>query len=306
MFKKIRSSFKNYIKLEIDRINNALKQEQELVLIQNGRIWSAALPKDKAINIHDAEFKVFSQWGDDGIIAYLVKYLDIKNRTFIEFGVSDYMESNTRFLLINNNWSGVVMDGDRKNIEKIKRQDFYWKHDLSAVHAFITKENINELIKDQGLEGEVGLLHIDLDGNDYWVMKALHIVDPVILIMEYNSMFGYKRPITIPYQADFNWTNAHYSNLYFGASILSLCDLASEKGYDFIGCNTAGNNAYFVKRKYAKDLKSLTAENGFVDAKFRQSRDKDGKLNYLDLKARTEILQGLPVYNTRIEKNELF
>ncbi|WP_321777749.1 hypothetical protein [Sulfurimonas sp.] len=99
------------------------------------------------LNIQDAEFKVFSQWGEDGIIQYLINKLPIKNKVFIEFGVEDYTESNTRFLLENDNWSGLVMDGSIDNINQIKNNHIYWKYDLLAKDIFITKDNINDTIE---------------------------------------------------------------------------------------------------------------------------------------------------------------
>ncbi len=175
----------------------------------------------------------------------------------------------------------------------------YWKYDLIAKVSFVTSENINQLIAEEGINGEIGLLHIDIDGNDYWIWKALKVVGPIIMIVEFNSLFGYERAITIPYKADFTRTNEHFSNLYAGCSLLSLCDLAEEKGYGFIGCNSAGNNAYFVKNDFLKGLKTLTAKEGYVESKFRESRSEDGKLSYLRSKNRLEIIKGIPVYNTR-------
>lgn len=251
-----------------------------------------------------AEYKVFSQWKDDGIIQFLVAYIDIPNQVFIEFGVEDYSEANTRFLLMNNNWKGLVLDASAANIESIKQQDIYWKYDLTAVQSLVTAENINDLIKDNGFSGEIGLLHIDIDGNDYWVWKAINCVDPVIVIMEYNSVFGKEMPWVTPYQASFNRTEAHYSNLYFGSSIVSLTDLAKEKGYQFIGCNSNGNNAYFVRNDYAGALKALTPEEGYVLSKFRESRDDKGNLTYVSGDDRKKILHGMEIFNTRLNKIE--
>lgn len=291
-------------------INNVVinKETHDLLtntMLQNGKIWTSLLLQAKNIkSLQETEFKVFSQWGDDGIIQYLVNYLDIDNKTFVEFGVEDYLESNTRFLLVNNNWSGLIMDGSGSHISKIKNDEMYWKYDLIAKNAFITAENINQLIAEEDINGRIGLLHIDIDGNDYWIWKALKIVEPIIMIVEFNSVFGYERAITIPYKDDFTRTSEHFSNLYAGSSILSLCDLAEEKGYAFIGCNSAGNNAYFVRNEFLKDLKPLTAKEGYVESKFRESRGDNGKLSYLRNEKRLEIIKGLPVYNTRSNKTE--
>jgi len=291
----------------INNIVNNLEMEKLLldIKLQNGKNWTHLLSQNRGVkSLHKTEFKVFSQWGDDGIIQYLINYLDIETKIFIEFGVEDYLESNTRFLLINNNWSGLVMDGSESNVLKIKKNDLYWRHDLIAKSAFITAENINQLIEEENIIGNIGLLHIDIDGNDYWIWKALKVVDPIIMIVEYNSVFGYERAITIPYKADFVRTTAHYSNLYAGSSLLALCDLAKEKGYAFIGCNSAGNNAYFIKYEYLKDIKPLTAEEGYVLSKFREARDEGGKLNYLRGENRLNIIKGLPIFNARSNKIE--
>jgi uncharacterized protein YihD (DUF1040 family) len=253
-----------------------------------------ALKKD----IRQAEFKVFSQWGDDGIIQFLVSYLDIPTKTFIEFGVEDYSESNTRFLLINNNWKGVVLDGNPKDIQYIQEDEIYWRHDLTAKQVFVTAENINQVIKESGFTGEIGLLHIDIDGNDYWVWKSIEVVNPIIVIVEYNSVFGMDRAITVPYNPSFDRTEAHYTNLYFGASLKALVQLGEMKEYYFIGCNSNGNNAYFVRRDKIKDLEIKSIQEGYVASRFRESVDKKGNRTFITGENRIELLRGLTVVNT--------
>lgn len=248
-------------------------------------------------NLAETEFRVFSQTGDDGIIQYLISKADITDHTFVEFGVENYIESNTRFLLVNDNWSGLVIDGSEKHINFIKTDDICYQHDLSTLCAFITSENINELISSGGISGEIGLLSIDIDGNDYWIWKAINVVSPTIVIVEYNSVLGSERAITVPYKPDFIRTKAHYSNLYFGTSLKALCLLAEEKGYAFVGSNSVGTNAYFVKKERLGSLVPKSAEEGYVQSKFRESRDVNGNLTYLSGKHRYNLIKGLPVYN---------
>ena len=250
-------------------------------------------------DIQKAEFKIFSQWGDDGIINFLCNYLDISSKTFIEFGVEDYTECNTRFLLINDNWRGLIMDGSKSNMDKVRQEDMYWRYNLTAVDIFVTKENINGLLSQNNFTGETGLLHVDIDGNDYWIWKEINVINPVIVIIEYNSVFGATNPWTIPYDPSFYRTNAHYSNLYYGTSLLSACDLAAEKGYSFIGCNSNGNNAYFVRNDKLKNLKIKSAKEGFADAQFAESRSPAKELTFLRGNDRLKLLKGMPVLNTR-------
>jgi hypothetical protein len=253
-------------------------------------------------DLKKAEFRVFSQWNDDGIIQFLVQYLDIQPHTFVEFGVEDYKEANTRFLLLNNNWSGLVLDGSAKNVQKIREDRIYWQHELNAQAAFVTAENINELLTANGMSGEIGLLHIDIDGNDYWVWKAIQVVSPVLVIMEYNSVFGPENAWTVPYNPSFYRTNYHPSNLCYGASLTALCDLATEKGYAFVGSNSHGNNAYFVRKDKLRALHALQPSEGFVVSRFREGRNQAGELTYLSGEQRLHAIRGCKVWDTRLEK----
>lgn len=256
-------------------------------------------------NIQNAEFKVFSQWGDDGIIQFLVSYLEISNKKFIEFGVQDYTESNTRFLLINNNWRGLVMDGSKNNIKYIINDNIYWRYELIAKHIFVTKDNINQIISDNGFSGDIGLLHIDIDGNDYWIWNEINVVNPVIVIIEFNSVFGKEKAITVPYNPFFVRSKMHYSDLYFGASLKALDLLAKSKGYCLIGCNSSGNNAYFVRNDKLKGLKMLSIEESFVSSTFRESRNQYRKLSFISGEKRKDILKGLKVYNVETSQEEI-
>jgi hypothetical protein len=261
-----------------------------------GRIEARQLRDLPAADLHGAEFQVYSQWGEDGILQHLLRNIAVPRNIFVEFGVENYTESNTRFLLINKNWAGLVIDGSAENIEFIKRDDIYWRHNLKAEHAFITRENINDLIRRNGIGGEIGLLSIDIDGNDYWVWEAINVIHPSVVVVEYNSRFGPERSVTVPYDASFVQLTAHHSGLYFGASLAALCLLGRRKGYSFVGCNTAGNNAFFVRAELRPSiLPELTPVEGFVAAQFRQARDAHGTLAFLTAKEEEAILRDLPV-----------
>lgn len=293
---------------EVKRIIGTLRKlntgNEELKMLQAKQIIQSY--KNKSIeSLADVEFKVFSQFGDDGIIQWLINNLDIPYNTFIEFGVENYRESNTRFLMMNNNWSGLVMDGSSKNIEQIRSSEYFWKYELIAKSAFIDSDNINSLISSADFDPEIGLLHIDIDGNDYWIWKEINVINPVIVIVEYNSVFGKYRSITIPYDKKFIRTNAHYSNLYFGSSLNALYKLAGEKGYSFVGCNSSGQNAYFVRTDKLNDLvKPVSLEDGFIESKLRESRNEKGELTYLTGNKRYELIKGMPVFNITTETIE--
>ena len=283
--------------LGIARHLDQIKENQGLILSKLNRSLSAK-------NIREYEFRVFSQWGEDGIIQRLTEVIDIRNKTFIEFGVEDFFESNCRYLMAKDNWSGFVLDGSSRNISRLKNSNFYWKHQLEAKAAFITRENINELLDTSGFDHDLGILSIDLDGIDYYILDTITDFKPRILICEFNPVFGGTRKISVPYKADFSMTRAHYTNLYCGASLAAIADLANRKGYALVGTNSAGQNAFFVRRDLLNEsVSEITAGQAYSPSSYRESRDKRGVLNFVSQDQRLEQIRGLPVLN--IETNEI-
>lgn len=256
-------------------------------------------------DLSDVEFKVFSQHGEDGIIQYLIHRVPIEQTVFIEFGVEDYRESNTRFLLTNNKWKGLVIDADQQKIRRLRTYDFFWKYDLTALSAFITKENINELFLSQGFHGDIGLLSIDIDGNDYWVWEAINVVQPRIVICEYNSIYGKDLAVTIPYIQNFCRSKAHYSNLYYGASLKALCLLAEQKGYVLAGVESSGTNAFFVRNDVSQNILPTTYDQCFREVCAREARNPKGKLTFLPPHERRRIVETLEVYDVLQKRNVL-
>jgi hypothetical protein len=288
--------------------NEIVNEEKKMILIAKSILFSNQF-NDITLNsknnrLHQFEFKVFSQFGDDGIIQFLINYLDIHEKTFVEFGVTDYIESNTRFLLMNNNWSGLVIDGSIEEVLKIKNSYYYWQFDLNAEQLWVTKDNIDNFIVEKGFDREIGLLHIDLDGNDYWIWDAIKSISPVIFIAEYNSVFGIL-PWTIPYSESFYRTDAHYSNLYWGSGLGPIYNLSKNKGFSFIGCNSAGNNAYFVRNDKLKDLTPISLEEGIVISKYRESRNQNGHLDFVAGKNRLDKIKGMQIFNVEKELIEI-
>lgn len=305
LIEKIRLFLNEPLQAQIRQVQVQVRQAKEDNVATKLAI-GAGLAKmtNQAKSIKEAEFKIFSQFGDDGIIQYLIGYVKPRVDTFVEFGVEDYEESNTRFLLMNNNWKGMIIDGSSTFIDYIKNSSFYWRYSLKAIASFITAENINQLLVNNGISGQIGLLSIDIDGNDYWVWKAITVVDADIVVIEYNSLFGSERTITVPYKPDFMREEAHYSYLYFGASLPALYDLAIKKGYAFVGCNQAGNNAYFVKEEKLNGLPALSVKEGYVYSRFRENRNQEGIMSFLDGADRRAIIEGLPVINTKTNRGE--
>ncbi|MBI5383205.1 MAG: hypothetical protein HZA90_00815 [Verrucomicrobia bacterium] len=225
-----------------------------------------------------AEFQVFSQAGDDGILQHMVHHVPIAEKFFVEFGIQNYRESNTRFLLLKDNWRGLVMDGSAKDIARVKQDPLYLRHDLAAACEFITAANINALLQRHVPGRQIGLLSIDIDGNDYWIWKAIDSVEPAIVVTEYNHRFGPERAVTIPYRPDFVRPERHATRICYGASLKALWLLAQQKGYDLVACNRYGNNAFWVKTDLRPAaIAALRPEQAFVAGQFREAWDESGE-----------------------------
>lgn len=248
----------------------------------------------------EVEFQAFSQFGDDGIIQHLIAKVKLKKSEFrfVEFGVEDYREANTRFLLLNNRWQGLVIEMDPQAVTQIWRQSLSWKYPLTAISGLITKKNIIRLITQAGFSADLGILSIDIDGNDYWIAnEVLSVIRPIILIVEFNLLWGERLAVTIPYQPNFYRFKGHFSGTYWGASLGALQYMAKQYGYVYVGCNSVGLNAYFVRQDRLGKLKP--DQTKVPKRTIRDSRDQNGQLDYLSLSACLRRISHLKLFNLK-------
>ena len=281
--------FKKYLSL-IFKIIFEEKIHKELTL--KAKILSFKNKSLKSIkDLSEVEFQVYSQWGEDGIIDWLINKFPEISKSFLEIGTENYKESNTRFLLSNNNWNGFLIEADKAAVKDIKSQRIFWKHNLRVENEFITKDNINEIVKKINVPKKLGLLSLDIDGVDYWILNNLSFLEPSIVVCEYNSLFGQKKSVTVPYKKNFIRSEEHYSNLYYGASIKAFIDMMKKKNYFLIGTNSAGNNAFFIEKKLWNKARKFIIEKKVFVSKFRESRNAKGKLNFLDKKKCLEVIK---------------
>ena len=206
-------------------------------------------------------YKVYSQNDEDGYISEIFRRIGITNKCFIEFGVEIGMETNTHYLLFQG-WNGLWIEGSKQYSEiasSIFARPVKEKR-LRIINDFITAENINELISVKGeITGEIDLLSVDIDGNDYWVWKAISCVSPRVVIIEYNAKFPPPVQWIMPYNPEHTWD----SDDYFSASLQSLQMLGEDLGYQLVGTSMSGVNAFFVRKDLAGNrfATPATAEN---------------------------------------------
>jgi hypothetical protein len=208
-------------------------------------------------------YKVFSQFEEDGKILLIFSILGMNNKTFIEIGSDDGVNSNSANLYFNFGWTGLFIDSNKTSIRRgekfFSRHPHPWYYKPKFICGKVTRENINEIIGKAGFKGEIGFLSVDIDGNDYWIWDALDIVSPMVVMIETHNEFG-MNDIVVPYDPDYCYPGKH--PVYHGASPVAMTKLAGRKDYRLVGANDLGFNFIFVRNGLAeKELPEVTVES---------------------------------------------
>lgn len=260
-------------------------------------------------NLNEVEYKIFSQNGEDGIIDYLLYCLNIQNPKFLEIGVGDYKESNTRYLFMKTPNKGMIIDNVKDLKKKVSKNIKLWKGDLTIVEKTVTSTNICETLKLKNFDKNLDLFSLDIDGIDYWVMKNLPDDLSKIVITEYNATFGANLEITVPNQDNFNRTEYHHSNLCYGMSLKAIINLMKKKDYVFVGANKACNNAFFVKKnkieKLNIDIPDSNNLEKYTQSNILESRSKSGDLTFLSGQEKLKAISNCEVVNLDSDSEKL-
>ncbi len=226
-----------------------------------GYCWDMKLKErfDNPLYLESFGYKVYSQNDEDGIIHEIFERIGCTNKRFIEFGVQDGLESNTHCLL-HYGWEGLWIEGEEKYYDLINKKfrPVIQTGQLKVINEYVNRDNVNELFEENGFTGEIDLLSIDIDGNDYHVWNALKHLSPRVVIIEYNAKFPPDLEWCMPYNESYIWdgTDRH------GASLKAYEILGKRLGYSLVGTNITGANAFFVRKDltHNKFVQSATAQ----------------------------------------------
>lgn len=257
---------------KLDRIT-AIDQQTQILLRLKYQAWSTTRRGSPPFD--EIEFKCFSQHGEDGILLYLFSRLGTTNKQAVEICAGDGVECNTANLIVNHGWLGLLFDGAA---HKLRFGQRYYRRNLNTlphpptlVNAWIDTENINPLITRHGVEGQVDLLSLDMDGIDYWIWQALTCIAPRVVVLEFNAALGPTESVTVPYQRDFRWKKGSALEHYWGASLSAFVKLGKAKGYRLVGCERLGVNAFFVRQGIGDDiLPQVSVESCFQHPRMKQ------------------------------------
>lgn len=216
----------------------------------------------------DVGFGVFCDADEDGILLYLLSLVDSGRRLLVDLGSASASASNSSNLIIHHGWTGLLVDANETGIASARAA--YERQGImppKMLNAWLTAETINELLTKHGPTGEIDLLSIDIDGNDYWLWRAIDVITPRVVVIEYQDILGPERSVTIPYDPQFSLdryeVNASQNN-YVGASLRAMVKLGASKGYRLVATNRLGFNAFFVREDLGREvLPEISVEEGF-------------------------------------------
>lgn len=253
------------------RLGDAVAQK---LLMQQYRMLAAG-GQEHLPSLHEVGFRAYSQFEEDGILLYLFSLVPPVNRRCVEICAGDGRECMTTNLIVNHGWWGYMFDGSEKNVRNGQRffanQQDTFLHPPVFTRAWITAENVNEQLCTAGAGGVVDLLSLDMDGMDYWVWKAISVIQPRVVVCETNNLIPAGRALTVPYARDFVWE----SDGYCGASLEAMCQLGKSKGYRLVGTHRFGFNAFFMADGVGEELFPEVDPNTRLSDPYTEKRRRD-------------------------------
>ena len=258
-----------------DLFENQAHQVSQLQLslqYQQAKYMNFPLPR-----FQDTGFGVYSQNDEDGLLLYLFSMIGMTNKVCVDIAFGLPYGANTTNLICNWGWNGLLFEGDNKKSERsklfFKSQRYSRQYPPRIINTWVNAENINSLLKENNLIGEIDLFSLDVDGIDYWLWKSLDVIEPRVVVAEYRNVLGPEKSLTVEYKKDFN--QADYPAGYHGASLPAFVKLAKEKGYRLVGCNRYGFNAFFVRHGIGEDVfPEISASQCFEHLCAKNAMDK--------------------------------
>ncbi len=232
----------------VDRLDQGLQTDRAVYMAlgeldRRHRAIAPAPSADVAGPLAPFELRVFSQNGEDGVLAEIFRRIGVGAQPFfVEFGVESGREGNCVYMADIAGWHGLFMDGDERFFTALARK-YRAAARVHTAFALVTPENVEELFAAAGVPSEPDVLSIDVDGADYWIWEALEDYRPRVVVVEYNSALDPRRRLVQPADHAGGWDGTDY----FGASLGAMRALGERKGYRLAHAELSGVNAFFVR-----------------------------------------------------------
>lgn len=279
MIKRIIPKAKNFIKGALSSVRSKHNTQVEQKIISNQYLlMKKLLTADERPSLRDVGFQVYSQFEEDGMLLYIFSVIGTINKRVVEICAGDGIQCMAANLIINHGWEGLLFDGDKDNVDQgIK---FYASHESTFLYppvfkqAWITRENINQLINENGFRGEIDLLSLDIDGNDYYVMAAIDVIKPRVIICETQNVIPADLALTIPYRDDFYYLDGKQHPEFRSVSPLAMQKLLATRGYRLVGSHRYGFNAIFMHNDVAIDFFPEVSVDSLYDNSYSRVRQE--------------------------------
>ena len=272
-FKK---KFYNFIVKIVSMVElHSSNQIHQALIVNQYTLMKKLMSPDEMPSLKDVGFRQHSQFEEDGMLLYIFSVIGASNKRAIELCAGSGETCMAANLIINHGWEALLFDGDKDNVNR--GIEFFSKHKQTSLHppilkrAWLTTENIDQLIKENGFQGEVDLLSLDIDGNDYHIMEAITVVKPKVIICETQNIVPSHLALTIPYKPDFNRYDGP-SRDFFGVSLLGMTKLLGKKGYRLIGASRHGFNAIFILKEIGEAYFPEVTVDSVHDNPYTKSR----------------------------------
>lgn len=251
-----------------------------------------------ARDLSDVEVSVFSARGEDGILDFLLDRLAVRHPRCVELGVGDYSEANTRFLVEARGASALLVDANGRLKERLRLHRIGWRGNVAARTAFVTRENVRDLLGEDDLGGPPDVVSIDLDGMDYWILEQVPLDHCSVVVCEYNALLG-DEPVAVPYDPAFERFARHYTGHYYGASLSAMAHQMRGRGFSLVGVTTACVNAFFVRDELTDRLPFPPPDPShwptMTRRLLRDTRTTTGEIVSLPPDHQRHLITGMPV-----------
>ena len=244
----------NLERKRLEEISALQRQFQYLISLQHQQMHRQGQTPD----LDQLQFRVFSQYGEDGLLHYIFSMIGAEKKTLVEICCGNGMQCNAANLIINHGWKALLIDGNETKVNAA-RKFFADRPECEnwppkVVHSWVDAESINQTIRQNGIRGDIDLLSIDLDGNDYWIWDAIDCISPRVVIAEYQNSLGSDKAKTQKYNPNFVAESNSTGLSLFGTSLPALVHLARKKGYRLVARQNMCINAVFMRNDVGQEF----------------------------------------------------
>lgn len=288
MIRKLKQIIKIFIESVVspEQFQQNTQVEQAIIVNQYVLMKKLMAPGEMP-SFRDVGFKVYSQFEEDGILVYIFSVIGTTNKRVVEICAGDGIQCMAANLIINHGWEGLLFDGDKNSVDRgIK---FFASNQSTFLHppifkqAWLTRKNINHLISENGFQGGIDLLSLDIDGNDYYIMEVIKVIKPRVIICETHNVIPSDMALTIPYREDFYYSDGKQHEEFRSVSLLAMKKLLFKKGYRLVGSHRYGFNAIFMLNEVGQDYFPEVSVESVHDNAYTKFRKESAWKEVIDL-----------------------